>query len=162
MNLRDEAKRRLAEYRYRKHAVERLPEEIRRLEVIAERMGASDLDGDPVQGGESNQEDALLKNIEAREMLARRLRDNVDWVECVEDALSVLTEEEQLILRKLEMNPESGGVERLCQLLGLKKSRLYQRRDQAFAHFVMSIFGGSEEKSGKKVDEISVFRDRVV
>ena len=62
MNLRDEAKRRLAEYRYRKHAVERLPEEIRRLEVIAERMGASDLDGDPVQGGESNQEDALLKN----------------------------------------------------------------------------------------------------
>ena len=66
MNLRDEAKRRLAEYRYRKHAVERLPEEIRRLEVIAERMGASDLDGDPVQGGESHQEDALLKNIEAR------------------------------------------------------------------------------------------------
>ena len=142
MNLRDEAKRRLAEYRYRKHAVERLPEEIRRLEVIAERMGASDLDGDPVQGGESHQEDALLKNIEAREMLARRLRDNVDWVECVEDALSVLTDEEQLILRKLEMEPASGNLEEVCKVLGSSRAKVYRAYEQAMDSFTMAIYGG--------------------
>ena len=53
MNLRDEAKRRLAEYRWRSRAVERLPEEIRRLEIKAQKLGSAPTDREPVQGGGS-------------------------------------------------------------------------------------------------------------
>ena len=60
MNLRDEAKRRLAEYRWRSRAVERLPEEIRRLEIKAQKLGSAPTDREPVQGGGSTQEEGVL------------------------------------------------------------------------------------------------------
>lgn len=142
MDLRAEAKRRLAEYRYRKHAVERLPEEIRRLEIQAARLGAAAVDTDPVKGGGSQQEEGLLKNIEAREMLAQRLRDNVDWVESVEDALKVLTGEEQYILQKLEIESDDGSMEEVRRVLGSSRATLYRQWEQAMDSFTMAIYGG--------------------
>lgn len=141
MNLRDEAKRRLAEYRWRSRAVERLPEEIRRLEIKAQKLGSAPTDREPVQGGGSTQEEGVLENLEARELLGELLRDNLSLVESVEETMKVLPEEEQEILRALVIEPDNGGAERLCETMGVQKSRLYRRLDESMDHFTVAMFG---------------------
>ena len=83
----------------------------------------------------------MLENLEARELLGELLRDNLSLVESVEETMKVLPEEEQEILRALVIEPDNGGAERLCETMGVQKSRLYRRLDESMDHFTVAMFG---------------------
>ena len=117
-----------------------IPLEMERLELDARKIKTSD-PGKVVSGGGGRQEDALLSNIVRRQELDNRLRQATCWVDMVKKALSALTEDEQVILRRLYVERQKGAVDRLCFDLGLEQSSVYRRRDQALRQFTMALYG---------------------
>ena len=53
--------------------------------------------------------------------------------------------EEKLILHRLYIYPEKGGVERLCKELGMETSSIYRRRDKALKHFTLAFYGVTDK-----------------
>ena len=53
----------------------------------------------------------------------------------------VQPEEEQEILRALVIEPDNGGAERLCETMGVQKTKLYRMLDESLNHFSMALFG---------------------
>ena len=39
------------------------------------------------------------------------------------------------------IEPDNGGAERLCETMGVQKSRLYRRLDESMDHFTVAMFG---------------------
>lgn len=66
------------------------------------------------------------------------------WLQAVEGALGALSPEERLILSRLYIYPEKGGVDRLCDDLGLEQSSIYRRRDKALHRFTVAMYGAGE------------------
>lgn len=144
MNWKQEAKEKLRDYEARKNAVERIPEEIKRLEIAATSIRSATRDGTPVRGGGSGREDMLLSNIAHRDELVRNLEEAKAWVRMVDAGLAVLTPEERLILDRFYINPAKGNVDRLCGDLALEKSRVYDKKDAALRHFTIALYGRTE------------------
>ena len=143
MNWKYEAIEKLRDYEAKKLALSTLPEEIRRLELDAQRIRSATGDGTPVKGGGSTREDILLSNIVHREELERSLEMARKWVALVDAGLEILSEEDRLVLLRFYMHPERGNVERLCGELGLEKSAVYDRREKALRRFTLALYGGS-------------------
>lgn len=145
MNWKFEAIEKLKEYAARKNAITSIPEEIKRLEEDAQRIRAASVDSTPVQGGGSTREDMLLSNIVHREELQRRLSDAQRWVDIVDCGLSVLSDEDRIVLDRFYIHPMRGNVDRLCGELGLEKAKsVYRRRDKALRKFTLAIYGCEE------------------
>lgn len=144
MNWKYEAIEKLRDYEAKKLALSTLPEEIRRLELDAQRIRSACGDGTPVKGGGSTREDMMLSNIVHREELERALEMARKWVELVEAGLEILSAEDRLVLERFYMYPERGNVERLCGELGIEKATAYRRRDAALRRFTLSLYGGVE------------------
>lgn len=144
MNWKHEAIEKLRDYEAKKLALSTLPEEIRRLELDAQRIRSATGDGTPVKGGGSAREDMLLSNIVHREELEKSLEMARKWVALVDAGLEILSEEDRLVLLRFYMHPERGNVERLCGELGLEKSAVYDRREKALRRFTLALYGGSE------------------
>lgn len=141
MNWKFEAIEKLKEYAARKNAITSIPEEIKRLEVDAQRIRAASTDATPVHGGGSTREDMLLSNIVHREELQRRLSDARRWVEIVDGGLAVLTPDERKILDIMYINRCGGGLMRACEEFNLEKSAVYARRDVALEKFTLALYG---------------------
>ena len=144
MNWKYEAIEKLRDYEAKKLALSTLPEEIRRLELDAQRIRSATGAGTPRKGGGSTREDILLSNIVHREELERSLEMARKWVALVDAGLEILSEEDRLVLLRFYMHPERGNVERLCGELGLEKSAVYDRREKALRRFTLALYGGSE------------------
>ena len=87
----------------------------------------------------------MLSNIVHREELHRTLRQAKAWVKMVDGGLSALGEEERLVLERFYINRSRGGVERLCDELGiLNPAGVYKRKDKALRHFTPALYGISE------------------
>ena len=56
-------------------------------------------------------------------------------------ALSALTHEEELILRRMYICPQRGSVNMLCNELGVEQSSIYRKRDAALYHFTIALYG---------------------
>lgn len=106
MNWKYEAIEKLRDYEAKKLALSTLPEEIRRLELDAQRIRSATGDGTPVKGGGSTREDILLSNIVHREELERSLEMARKWVALVDAGLEILSEEDRLVLLRFYMHPE--------------------------------------------------------
>lgn len=78
---------------------------------------------------------------QARQALERAARQAEYWTRQVENALSVLTPEERLILDKCYVNRQRGAVDALCGELEVEYSTVYRWRDRALRRFAEAMFG---------------------
>ena len=145
MNWKFEAIDKLKSYELKKEALRTIPEEIKDLEEQFCSIRGALSDSEPVKGSAgSRREDVLLNNITKRDELekARQLAERT--VHRIDSALSALTEEEQIVLRRFYIEPEMGNVERLCSELGIEKATVYRRRNDALRRFTMAMYGCCE------------------
>ena len=144
MNWKKEAIEKLKEYNARKQAITSIPMEIAQLESAVRGIRSASADGVAISGGGSGREDMLLSNICKREELKRSLATAKVWVAQVEDAMSVLNQEERLVLDRFYINPARGNVDRLCGELNVEKPTIYRRKDDALRHFTICLYGCTE------------------
>ena len=135
----------LKDYSAQKAALQNLPEEIARLESEARSIKGATADGTPVKGGGSGREDRLLTNIVKKEEHKAMLRRAKLAVGMVDRGLSVLSEDERLILDRMYIFREKGCVDRLMDEFGLQEeSSLYKRANKALQHFTIAMYGATE------------------
>lgn len=141
MNWKAEAKEKLRRYDAMRLATINIPEELERLEIDAQALRAARTDGPGVKGGGSRREEAMINNIIHRQELAWTLQQAQSWLKSTDRALTALNAEEKLILHRLYIYPEKGGLERLCKELAIESSSIYRRRDKALKHFTLAFYG---------------------
>ena len=144
MKWKNEAMDKLRNYSIMRQAFLNLPEEINRLEQESRRIRSITPDVTPVKNGSSKQQEALLNNLVQREELARALGQVTRWLNVSDRGLKALTEEELLILQRLYLNPERGGLQRLCDELDVEQSTVYRKRDAALHRFTVALYGFTE------------------
>ena len=86
-------------------------------------------------------DDRLVDNLVCRKELEERLRDTERWLGVMDGALSALTDQERLVLRRMYMEPGRGNLDKLCEELELEKSMVYRRREGALARFTQALYG---------------------
>ena len=141
MNWKAEAKEKLRKYDAMRLATINIPQEIERLEIDARSIRSARTDATPVPGGGNRREEAMLNNIIHRQELAWTLEQAHLWLQSTDRALTALTNEEKLILHRLYIYPEKGGLDRLCKELDVESSSVYRRRDRALKHFTLAYYG---------------------
>lgn len=146
MNWKAEAKDKLRKYDAMRIATITIPENLARLEAEYKAIRSATADGTPVRGGTSAREDAIINNIAERQELELSLQNATAWVKIVDRALTCLTPDEKMILRRLYIYPEKGGLQRLCSELGVESSSIYRRRDMALQRFTLALYGTTGEE----------------
>lgn len=141
MNWKTEAKEKLRRYDAMRLATVNIPQELKRLEIDAQSIRSARADATPVSGGGNRREEAMLNNILHRQELAWTLQQAQSWLQITDRALTALSNQEKLILTRLYIYPEKGGLERLCHDLDMETSTLYRHRDQALKRFTMALYG---------------------
>lgn len=128
-------------YEAKKVALSNIPVEITRLESVMTSIRSATADGTPATGGGSGREEMLLTNILRREELQRAMEQARCWVDQVETALGVLSQEERLLLDRFYIHPEQGVAERLASELCLDVKTVYKRRGTAMWRFCHALCG---------------------
>ena len=144
MNWKKEAIEKLKEYNARKQSITSIPMEIAQLESAVRGIRSASADGVAISGGGSGREDMLLSNICKREELKRSLATAKVWVAQVEDAMSVLNQEERLVLDRFYVSSQKGAAERLACELGVDIKTVYRRKDAALRRFTLALYGMTE------------------
>lgn len=129
----------------KKTALVNLPEEIRRLEIDAQRIKSATADGTPVKGGGSGREERLISNIVEREEHKAKLSIAKITVEMVDRGLAVLDPDERHILDTMYIYRTKGSVSRLMEEYNLaEESSLYKKVNKALLRFTMAMYGVTE------------------
>ena len=144
MNWKSEAKEKLQRYDAMRLATINIPQELERLEIDAQSIRSTRMDAVGRSSDNRRREEALLNNIIHRQELLWTLEQAQMWLKSTDRALTALTNDEKLILHRLYIYPEKGGVERLCKELGLEVSTIYRRRDRALRRFTLAYYGIDE------------------
>ena len=144
MNWKREAIDKLKNYEARREALENIPKEIKRLESAYASIRSATTDGTPVSGGSNTREDSMLSNIVHRDELKRRLKEARLWVAQVDKALSVLDDEERLVLDRFYIHRAKGNVGELCERLNVEQATVYRKRDSALRRFTIALYGVTE------------------
>jgi hypothetical protein len=131
-------------YEPKKAALDNIPLEIRRLESEMRSIRSASADGTPVSGGGSGREEMLLSNILRRDELGRSLEQARCWVEQVEGALGVLSQEERDILNRFYIHPAAGVADALAGELHIDVKTVYKRRAAAMWRFCHALCGATE------------------
>lgn len=131
----------LREYGALKESLGTLPEEIRALEEDMQLVKGTRYDKTPVEGGASGYEERLINYIDRK----GRLEQNLDLarakVERIERGLSVLTENERLVLTRFYIQREARYLDRLCGELGYEKTAVYGLKNRALKRFTLAMYG---------------------
>lgn len=141
MDWKREAIDKLRCYEAKKTSFERAGAEMKRLEDDLTRIRSATSDSTPVVGDASAREDAIVNNIAHREELRLAMQEARRWVKIVDSGLSVLDEQERLVLDRFYIHRGKGNVDRLCAELGVEQSTVYRRRDSALRHFTLALYG---------------------
>ena len=134
----------LKQYEAKRQALDIIPMQIAEIEstMISIRSGTYIF---PISGGKSTgKEDMLLSCIVQKEELLRNLDRVKLWIEFMEKGLSILDEDERLVLDRFFIHPAKGNVDRLCGELFIEQSQVYKRRDKALRRFTLAIYGCME------------------
>lgn len=143
MKWKMEAMDKLRKFDAMRMAARNIPDEIARLEIDAKSIRTAHME--PTVKKEIDPgDDAMLDNLMLRRELSWTLQQVELWLRTVNAALSALTPEEKLVLSRLYINPEKGGVDLLCQELQLEQSSIYRKRDKALYKFTTALYGCAE------------------
>lgn len=142
MNWKDETVERLRRYPVMRNSLQAIPRELERLAEEAQSLQGVQVGTGG--GGRKNraQENRLLDNLVRRQELEVQLHRSCGWVEDTDDALELLTPQEQKILRRLYM--EDADATAVCRELGMERSSLYRYRDGALRKLTLALYGGME------------------
>ena len=141
MNWKQEAIEKLEQYDAKKQSLRSIPTEIARLESVAQRIRSAQMDGVAVKRSGGGREDMLLNNIIQREELNWSLEQAQQWVGLVDSGLSVLDDEERLILDRFYIRNEKGAADRLAGDLAMDVKTVYRRKDAALRRFTIALWG---------------------
>lgn len=141
MNWKTEAVDKLRHYEARKNALKSIPEELKSLRSARRSLRSVTSDSAPTRGGGNNREDVLLSSMVKEQELEQSLEQAQIWVENVESGLSVLTEEERLVLDRFYINSSKGAAERLADELNLDVKTVYRHKDIALRRFTIALYG---------------------
>lgn len=141
MNWKEETMDRLRRYPAMRNSLEAIPRELERLTEEAQGIKSMRLG---VVGNRTirARENRLLDNLVRRQELEMQLHRAGGWVEDTDDALELLTAQEQKILRRLYM--EEADATAVCRELGMERSSLYRYRDEALRKLTLALYGGME------------------
>lgn len=131
----------LREYRAVKESLGTLPEEIRSLEEDMQLVKGTRYDKTPVEGGASGYEERLINYIDRKGRLEQNLGLAQARVERIERGLSVLTENERLVLTRFYIHREPRYLDRLCGELGYEKTAVYGLKNRALKRFTLAMYG---------------------
>lgn len=132
---------RLRRYPAMRNSLEAIPRELERLTEEAQGLKSMKL-GVVSSRKQRAQENRLLDNLVRRQELELQLHRSSGWVEDTDDALELLTPQEQKILRRLYM--EEADATSVCRELGMERSSLYRYRDGALRKLTLALYGGME------------------
>lgn len=141
MNHKKKTIERLRNLNAERAALVNLPEKIRSLEDRYVAIRAARTDGDPVSGGTSNREDALIDNIAERQDLQADLEYTRVEVEIMERNLAALSANENLVLTRFYINDEKHAVDRLISDLGYEQAQIYRIKDAALERLARRLYG---------------------
>ena len=141
MNWKTEAVEKLEQYEAKRQSLRSIPMEISRLESAMTSIRSTALSGVSVKGGNTCREDMVLNNIVHRQELERSLEQTKSWVSLVESGLSVLDEEERLILDRFYIHSERGAADTLAGELAMDVKTVYRRKDAALRRFTIALWG---------------------
>lgn len=143
MNWKEEAAQRLGDYRYMRHAVHSLHRELKRLQLEAIALKSLTMDSACTPGAGGRKEDRLLNNLVRRQQLEDSLEQAELWISTTDDALACLMPEEKRLLERMFLEGDRGNATELAQQMGLERSTLYRRRDDALRKFAVALYGRS-------------------
>ena len=146
MNWKQEAVDKLRGYPLRRCSLDRLGEELERLEHEAARISAVETETERVSDSPAgSREDALVNNIVLREELQHARRSAALWVRQVDHALAQLDDDSRRILERLYFSRAPGSIDALCAELCMERSTLYRRREHALRQFTLSLYGALDQ-----------------
>lgn len=87
------------------------------------------------------EDDWALNNMVKRLELSQARRDAKLCIRLTENALGVLTSQEQQLLKQLYISPGWGNLRKLEEHTGMTRSTLYRKRDQALRKFTVALYG---------------------
>lgn len=119
MDWKAEAKQRLKSYESWKLALQTIPDELKRLQWEPE----------------------TLEQLVLSQNLQRNLQQAQMCVFCVDRALQRLTPEQRQLLQGFYIHPKWGIANKLLMELGISKSTLYRKKDEALKCFAQAFYG---------------------
>lgn len=125
-------------------ALENIPLEIRQQELGMQSIRSVDPESSPVKGSGTRREDVMLNNIICREELKKSYSQTKLWVEAMDRTLSVLTQEEYLLLERFYIHPEKKAADCLARDLRVDIKTVYRRKDEALRKFTIALYGITE------------------
>ena len=135
---------RLKLYEPKRLSLKSIPQEIRRLELEMRSIRIATSDGSTSKGGGSVSEDMYLSNIVRREELECSLEQARIWVSLTDSALSLLNDEERLLLDRFFIPQEKQAADRLAGDLHIDVKTVYRRKDDALCRFTVALYGKTE------------------
>ena len=82
-----------------------------------------------------------LNNMIRRQELSDALDQAVLWVDITDHALGCLEDQEKELLVRIYIEGDWGNVTQLAQDLGMERSTVYRRRDEALRKFTVAMYG---------------------
>lgn len=143
MNWKQEAIEHLQKYDAMVQAIDTIPSELTRLEQLSQGLGGIRTDLPRVKKSKSPDSDRMLNHFVKKQQLTRSYENARLWVSATNKALSVLSEEEKLILQRMYIRPRRGVVADLCEELGVEQSTVYRKRDTALCRFTLALYGAA-------------------
>ena len=141
MNWKNEAIDKLEQYEAKKQCLVTIPGQINMLESAASRLRSTNFESPGVKSTKGRTEDMLLNNIVQREELNWSLEQARQWVDQVESGLSILTQEERMILDRFYIYGEKGAADILAGDLCVDVKTVYRRKDAALRRFTIALWG---------------------
>ena len=139
MNWKEEAVRRLMDYKVVANSVGGMRKELLRLELEAESLGSSGVFR--MGSGNQSRDDRKMNNLVRRGELSDALQQAALWVDVTDHALGCLEQEDQELLSALYITGEWGNVTQVARELGMERSSVYRRRDEALRKFTVAMYG---------------------
>ena len=131
-------------YESKRLSIKSIPQEIRRLELEMQSIRGATSDGSPSKGGGVGPANMYLSNIVRREELERSLEQSRIWVSLTDSALSLLNDEERLLLDRFFIHQEKQAADRLAGDLHIDVKTVYRRKDDALCRFTVALYGKTE------------------
>lgn len=141
VNWKQHAAQDLEDYPLIQESLQNLPEEIQILEQAAYSIHSVRLDKIPVQGGTSRRESDLIDNIDRRGRLQGNLELAKRKAERIERGLSVLNNQERLVLERFFIHRTRDYMDRLCEELGCETAQIYRIKDAGLKKFTLAMYG---------------------
>lgn len=143
MKWQDEAVESLKAYRAKCVALENLRDDIRECEESLGNIRSADPDCIRVKSS-SKPNDRFLNALTMHEALVESYQRTKSWVEKMDKAFSVLSQEDVTLLERMYVYPEQKAVDRLAGDLQVDVKTVYRRKDAALARFTIARFGNIE------------------